>query len=62
VRNEQTSECTLFSREDMGAMLGVTTETASRTIAEFKRQSLLVETSTNHFLLDVRNLQRIADE
>ncbi len=62
VRNEQTSECTLFSREDMGAMLGVTTETASRTIAEFKRQSLLVETSPNHFLLDVRNLQRIAEE
>jgi len=62
VRNEQTSECTLFSREDMGAMLGVTTETASRTIAEFKRQSLLLETSPNHFLLDVRNLQRIAEE
>lgn len=62
VRDEESSECTLFSREDMGAMLGVTTETASRTIAEFKRQSLLVETSTNHFLLDVRNLERIAEE
>ncbi len=62
VRDEASSECTLFSREDMGAMLGVTTETASRTIAEFKRQSLLVETSPNHFLLDVRNLQRIAED
>ncbi len=61
VRNEQASECDLFSREDMGAMLGITTETASRTIAEFKRSSLLVETRTNHFLLDIRNLQRIAD-
>jgi CRP-like cAMP-binding protein len=50
----------LFSREDMGAMLGITTETASRTIAEFKRRSLLVETDPNRFLLDVPNLKRIA--
>jgi CRP-like cAMP-binding protein len=62
VRNEATSECDLFSREDMGAMLGITTETASRTIADFKRKSLLVETNPNHFLLDIPNLQRIADE
>lgn len=60
--NEESGECVLFSREDMGAMLGITTETASRTIAEFKRQSLLVETKTNHFLLDIRNLERIAKE
>jgi len=62
VRNEEASECTLFSREDMGAMLGITTETTSRVIAEFKRQSLLLETRNNHFLLDIRNLQRIAEE
>jgi hypothetical protein len=46
----------------MGAMLGITTETTSRTIAEFKRQSLLVETTANVFLLDIPNLRRIADE
>ncbi len=62
VRSEETSECTLFSREDMGAMLGITTETASRTIAEFKRKSLLVETKPNHFLLDIRNLEHIAED
>ncbi|PLY16560.1 MAG: Crp/Fnr family transcriptional regulator [Sedimenticola sp.] len=62
VRNEQSSECELFSREDMGAMLGITTETASRTIAEFKRQSLLVETRPNLFLLDIRNLQHLAED
>lgn len=62
VRNEENGDCQLFSREDMGAMLGITTETASRTIAEFKRQSLLVETKPNHFLLDIRNLQQIAEE
>ncbi len=61
VRDEQQSECELFSREDMGAMLGITTETASRTIAELRRQSLLVETGPNHFLVDVPNLQRIAE-
>jgi CRP-like cAMP-binding protein len=60
VRNEESSECALFSREDMGAMLGITTETASRTIAEFKRRSLLVETEPNHFLLDIPNLEQIA--
>ena len=62
VRDRESSECQLFSREDMGAMLGVTTETASRTIAEFKRQSLLVETAPNLFLLDIPNLRRIAED
>jgi len=36
--------CELFGREDMGAMLGITTETASRIIAEFKRSGALQET------------------
>ena len=62
VRDRETSECHLFSREDMGAMLGVTTETASRTIAEFKRQGLLVETAPNLFLLDIPNLKRLAED
>ncbi len=62
VRDEKSSKCSLFSREDMGAMLGVTTETASRTIAEFKRRSLLVETQPNQFLLDIRNLEHIAED
>ncbi len=62
VRDRETSECHLFGREDMGAMLGVTTETTSRTIAEFKRQSLLVETAPNLFLLDIPNLKRIAED
>jgi CRP/FNR family transcriptional regulator len=62
VCNQANSECQLFSREDMGAMLGITTETASRTIAEYKRQSLLVETTPNNFLVDIPNLRRIADE
>jgi len=43
-------------------MLGITTETASRTIAEFKRKSLLVETRPNSFLLDTVNLDHIAKD
>ena len=52
--------CTLFSREDIGAILGITTETASRMIAEFKRQRLIVETSFNTFLCDVPKLEVVA--
>jgi CRP/FNR family transcriptional regulator len=62
VKDRESSECELFGREDMGAMLGITTETTSRTIAEFKRQSLLVEVSPNRFLLDIPNLKRIGEE
>jgi CRP-like cAMP-binding protein len=62
VRDRASSECALFSREDMGAMLGITTETTSRTIAEFKRQSLLVDLGANRFLLDIPNLRRIAED
>lgn len=35
--------CNLLSRKDMGAMLGITTESASRVVAEFKRAGVLSE-------------------
>ncbi|MBK1695488.1 Crp/Fnr family transcriptional regulator [Chromatium weissei] len=62
VFNSTTCECHLFSREDMGAMLGVTTETTSRTIAEFKRQNLLTEIGSNRFVVDLPNLRHIAED
>jgi len=34
-------EAAMPSREDMGALLGITTETASRVIAEFRRRGLI---------------------
>jgi len=52
--------CALFGREDMGAMLAITTETASRTIAEFKRQNLIVEEGSNQYLCDLIRLEEIA--
>jgi CRP-like cAMP-binding protein len=50
----------LLSREDVGAMLGITTETASRTVAEFKRQTLVTEVGTNRFTCDRDGLERVA--
>ncbi len=50
-------ECRLFAREDIGSMLGITTETASRTIAEFKRKGWLTELASNHYLVSVDALE-----
>lgn len=52
--------CILFNRRDMGAMLGVTTESASRVIAEFKRAGLLDE-SASGFRIDVMAMKDIAE-
>lgn len=53
--------CDLFSREDLGAVLGLTTETASRTMAELKRKGLISEPRMNHFLCDLPNLRRLVE-
>ncbi|WP_299441294.1 Crp/Fnr family transcriptional regulator [uncultured Rhodospira sp.] len=55
-----TRECALFGREDMGAMLGVTTETASRVVAEFRREGILAEKGPNLYDCDVEALRLIA--
>lgn len=53
--------CDLFSREDLGAVLGLTTETASRTMADLKRKGYISEPRLNHFLCDLPNLRRLLD-
>lgn len=60
VKDETTRQCTLFGREDMGAMLGITTETASRIIAEFKRQGLMMETGSGQVICEVAALEELA--
>ncbi len=50
---------TLFSREDLGAMLGITTEHASRTVAELKRQDAIFELSPNRYRCDIDQLECI---
>lgn len=52
--------CHMLGREDVGAILSVTTETASRTVAEIKRAGAVTETSLNVFTCDRAALERIA--
>lgn len=56
------NSCTLFSREDLGAILGVTTETTSRIIAEFKREGALKSMGKNKFWADLERLDVIANQ
>lgn len=52
----------LLGREDIGAMLGLTPETVSRTVAELRRQGLLTEGQRqNQFTADAEALRRVAD-
>ena len=57
-----TNECHLFNREDMGAMLGITTETASRTIADFKRSGILLEKSHGRYVVDMDNIKALTGD
>ncbi len=50
----------LPSREDIGAMLGITTETASRITAEFKREGHLEEIEFHRVRANITYLERIA--
>lgn len=52
----------LFSREDLGAILAVTLETTSRTIAEFKRTGAIREVGYNLVLCDRPALSAIAEQ
>ena len=56
------TECDLFSREDIGAMLGLTTETVSRVIADFKRTDLIIETGPLRCHCSVPALREISFE
>jgi len=58
----ETHECRLFNREDMGAMLGITTETASRTIADFKRSGILNEKSHGLYTVDMDKIKQLTGD
>ena len=59
--DEDTADCHLFSREDIGSILSITIETASRTISEFKRLGLINEIRPNHFNLDIAGLHKVIE-
>lgn len=50
----------LSGREDIGAMIGLGMETASRTVAEFKRARLIREPAPNRFDCDLGALEEVA--
>jgi len=54
--------CRLFPREDVGALLGITPQTASRTVAQFKRSKLVREVAPNIFQRNMAALKAIAVE
>ncbi|MDT8282747.1 MAG: helix-turn-helix domain-containing protein, partial [Gammaproteobacteria bacterium] len=58
---DDSAECHLFSREDIGSILSITVETASRTLSEFKRLKLIKEIRSNHFNLDIEGLTRLIE-
>lgn len=59
--DQRQGDCVLIGREDMGAMLGITTETASRVIATLKREGTLWDQSGIRVRCDLDKLRRIAD-
>lgn len=52
--------CHMLGREDVGAILSVTTETASRTVADLKRSGAVKEVAPNTFTIDRDMLEDIA--
>jgi CRP-like cAMP-binding protein len=57
----QGTECPAIGREDMGSLLGVTTETASRVVAEYKRAGLLREDAQGHWTCNRAGLEQHAN-
>lgn len=64
LRDGESSRIYNFSREDLSLMLGTTVETASRIIAAFVRERLLVrrEPASRFFDGDIVRLERVAHE
>jgi CRP-like cAMP-binding protein len=52
--------CLLLTREEMGAVLGITTETASRVIAEYRRSGLIDEEADGRMRCKLDALSGIA--
>ncbi|MBE9568004.1 MAG: Crp/Fnr family transcriptional regulator [Proteobacteria bacterium] len=59
IMDKDSRECFLLSREDIGSILSITVETASRTISDFKRTGLMKEITYNHYILDIEGLKAV---
>ncbi len=60
-QNDKNNCSFLLGREDMGALLGITTETASRIIAEFKRDGI-IRVDRNHVCIEKNKLARLIND
>lgn len=61
----ENGELHLLTCEEMGSILGVTSESVSRVLAEFKRRDILSHhdgAANNHYEADMGRLRHIADE
>ncbi|ORU93685.1 MAG: hypothetical protein A6F70_06365 [Cycloclasticus sp. symbiont of Bathymodiolus heckerae] len=54
-------ECYLPTREDIGAMLAMTTETASRVIADFKRKGFIKLVSAHQLIINKESLNELCE-
>ena len=59
---DRNGDIELLPRDDMAAVCGVTKETASRIVAEFKRDGWLVKVAPNTFRVTADKLQQMIDE
>ena len=54
------NECTLFSREDVGAVIGLTPETVSHIITELREMGAILQTKRNHYQCNIEELRSLA--
>jgi CRP-like cAMP-binding protein len=59
IASDHNGDLTLLPREDMAAVTGITTETASRIIADFKRRRILTKVASNTYRCDTPQLQQL---
>jgi len=62
IGSDRNGDIQLLPRDDMAAVVGVTTETASRIIAEFGRRGLLSRVASNTYRCSVPQLQQVLAE
>ena len=55
------ASCPAIGRDDMAALLGITTETTSRVVAELKRDGRLRETAQGRWEYDAKALRSLAE-
>ena len=60
-QGSETESCYLPSREDIGALLAITTETASRVVAEFKRKGLIESISSHNVSINRSAMLELAE-